>query len=398
MTIAIVGGGAVGTTAAYDLARAGEDVVLYERGRIGDDATGAIESGSTPRAAGVCYDAYADRRDARIGARSIERFRSFSDQGAFEFTDCPYLWLAAKGDHGREQAIWRAVQRMDDHDLDVTVLDSDELASRFPALTVEDVGVAAVTTGAGFTDPGRYPELLAELARDEGATIHEESPVRIDTNPLRLIEGDPGDRITDIGDGDATGGEAGTAEYDRIVLATGAYTKRLCSAAGVRIPLKPYRVQALTSSLEYDGPMVYDATAGIYCRPHESGLLAGDGTIPTETDPEDWRRDGDQAFVRTTRARLQERLAIGQGDLPVERAWAGICAATPDRNPLVGRVQEGLWLACGWQGHGFMRSPAIAERLAAQLRGEEDGISGFDPGRFDGNEEFEIVEGMAIEE
>ncbi|MCL7419066.1 MAG: FAD-dependent oxidoreductase, partial [Halalkalicoccus sp.] len=47
--IAVIGGGAVGLTAAYDLARTGEDVTVFERG--------ALASGSTGRAAGVLYDA-----------------------------------------------------------------------------------------------------------------------------------------------------------------------------------------------------------------------------------------------------------------------------------------------------------------------------------------------------
>jgi glycine/D-amino acid oxidase-like deaminating enzyme len=54
-------------------------------------------------------------------------------------------------------------------------------------------------------------------------------------------------------------------------------------------------------------------------------------------------------------------------------------------------------VAAGWQGHGFMRAPALGERVA---RGVVDGewLAPFDPRRFDGDETFEIVEGMVVED
>lgn len=391
MTVAIVGGGAVGTTLAYDLATAGEDVVLYERGEIGNAGDGPAAAGSSPRAAGICYDAYADRRDAAIAKRALERFRSFSSQGSFEFADVPYLWLARSGDHDREQAIWQATERMAAHDLDVEVLDRETISDRYPSVTVDDIGVAAVANQAGCTDPATYPPLLADLAAQAGATVHERTSVRVEPDGT-VIEG-----ASPEGAGQPEASTTDQVQYDDVVIAAGASSKLICADAGIDLAMKPYRVQALTASVDYNGPTVYDASAGVYLRPHSTGLLAGDGTIPREADPADWRRDADESFVRTTRARLHERLSLSERALEIDRAWAGLCAATPDRNPLVGQLDAGLYIAAGWQGHGFMRAPAIAERLAEQLLGDDDGISGFDPTRFTGDEEFKIVEGMAVE-
>ncbi len=79
------------------------------------------------------------------------------------------------------------------------------------------------------------------------------------------------------------------------------------------------------------------------------------------------------------------------------RPWAGLCTATPDRDPLVGELRDGVSVATGFQGQGFMRSPAIGQRLAREIRGGE-GLPAFDPLRFDGEETFEIREGMAVED
>jgi sarcosine oxidase, subunit beta len=383
--VAVIGAGAVGATAAYDLAFRGVRVTLFERGEIA--------SGSTGRAAGVLYGAFAEDRDAAIGRRSIERFRELSGEGDFRFLETPYVWLAREGDRARMEAIETQVRRMQVHRVDAELLDREALAAFAPALRIDDVGVAAVARDAGRTDPASYARLLARKAEHEGATVRTGREVSIAT-----------------GDGETlviAGGKR--RRFDAVVVTAGVHTKRLLADAGHRIAMKPYRVQALTaaaSALRRDEsesamaddepPMVYDATAGFYLRPHPDGLLIGDGTEAVESDPDDWERGADSSFVESVLNRAGERLALD--DLAVEEAWAGLCSATPDRNPLLGWVDEdrGLYVATGWQGHGFMRAPALGERIAGELCGES-GIDAFDPTRFTGEEEFEIVEGMAVE-
>lgn len=375
--VAVVGGGAVGTTAAYDLAENGVDVTLFERGDIG--------SGSTGRAAGVVYDAFAEAVDARVADRAVERFREFSGRAEFRYEETPYVWLAREGDDRRANAIREQVPRMQRHGRDVALVEPADLGAEWPALRTDDVAVAAVASDAGRVRPETYPELLAELAAAAGARIETGVEVGVATDP-------PG--ITVDGERRA---------FDAVLVAAGAGTKRLLADAGVNVALKPYRVQALTTA---DGPgersaagepavpMTYDATGGFYLRPYGDGLLAGDGTEEVESDPNDWNRDADDAFVSDTRAALAHRVGL---DASVTDAWAGLCTATPDRNPLLGEIVDGIYVAVGFQGHGFMRSPALGEAVAEAMLGR-DGIPAFDPARFDGDEAFEIVEGMSIEE
>jgi glycine/D-amino acid oxidase-like deaminating enzyme len=205
-------------------------------------------------------------------------------------------------------------------------------------------------------------------------------------------------------------GVGDTREFDAVVVAAGARTADVLADAGIAVPVVPYRVQALTSAVAYDGPMVYDATAGAYLRPHPTGLLAGDGTEPVAADPDEYDREGDDWFVDAVTETLRERTdAARDGEVDVERAWAGLCTATPDGDPLVGPVGDasGLFVATGWQGHGFMRAPAVGEHVAEGVLASLDGteadaseppwIGPFDPDRFDGDEAFEITEGMSIE-
>ena len=369
-SIAVVGAGAVGATAAFDLALRDAEVTLYER----DEVAG----GSTGRAAGVCYDAFAEDVDAEIAGDAVERFRTFDGHGEFEFHECPYVWLAREGDERRAEAIREGVPRMQDNDRTVLLLEPDLLANRFPAVAHEDVAVAAVAGAAGYTDPGDYARLLAVMAKRKGAELRTDAPVSVQTDPPR-VDGEP---------------------YDAVLVAAGAHTKSVLADAGLSIAMKPYRVQALTNDANYDGPMVYDATGGFYLRPHADGLLAGDGTETVEADPDDYDRTADADFETDLPHSAAERVDA-TGDLV--DSWAGLCTATPDRDPLVGELADGVYVATGFQGHGFMRAPAFGERLALEMLDADDEhdrtwVEAFDPTRFDGDEEFEIVEGMLPEE
>ncbi|WP_200530430.1 FAD-dependent oxidoreductase [Halorubrum sp. LN27] len=399
--VAVVGGGAVGVTAAADLAARGADVTLYDRGDLG--------SGSSGRAAGVLYDAYAEDVDAALAARAMDRFRAFDRSlPGFSFTPCPYVIAVREGDSDAE-AVPAMVDRMREHDRDVAVVDPAALAERFPLVT-DDLAVAAVAEGAGWCDPASYVAAMGERARREGVAVETDTPVSLagdGTEPEPVVAGRSGD----------------PRAFDAVVVAAGAHTAALLGDAGIEVPVVPYRVQALTAGVggggpesadgrtAYDGPMVYDATAGAYVRPHPTGLLAGDGTEPVPADPDGYDRTGDDWFVESVSETLRERLdAVGSDGPDVERAWAGLCTATPDGDPLVGPVgdpADRVFVAAGWQGHGFMRAPAIGELVAEGVLASLDGIDAgapespwidaFDPARFDGDEAFEIAEGMSVE-
>ncbi|MEZ3114865.1 NAD(P)/FAD-dependent oxidoreductase [Halobaculum sp. MBLA0147] len=465
--VALVGAGAVGTRTALDLADHGVAVTLFERGEIGWDGETAVETpgdAASSRAAGVLYDAYAEDVDAALGARSLERFRAFDGTEGFLFHECPYAILVREGDDERAAATRRAVERMREHDRQVETLAPEQVGERFPTLHADDLAVAAVADNAGWADTGAYVAALLTTARAAGVEIRDETPVTL-ASPTTV----------------ATPG--GRESFDAVVVAAGAHTAQVCAGVDVDLAAVPYRVQALTGAVvagspgsgdgrvggdgggadegsagggggdegggadaddsphggdPHPGPMWYDATAGVYARPHPDGILAGDGTVPEATDPDAWDREADDWFVADTREVAAHRLrgsAAATGDsheastsgeptgdtdattttdpsVSVERSWAGVCTATPDGDPLLGHVRDGLYVATGWQGHGFMRSPAHAELLAelvaadlgvataspASVPSGETALSAFDPTRFPAGVEFEVREGMLVEE
>ncbi|MFB6220112.1 MAG: NAD(P)/FAD-dependent oxidoreductase [Halolamina sp.] len=379
MRVAVVGGGAVGVTAAHDLAAAGADVRLYERDEeLGDERRSPRErvEGSSHRAAGVLAPRPTDAASARIAERALERFEWLAERDhRFAFRPSPQVTLVPEGEPETQTALREQVSAARAQGVDVDCYDAAAIAERFDALETGDVGLAAVTERAGYVTPGpgTYVAGMADRAEQLGVEL------------WTGIEAS----VTHRGDGPRVDGE----RFDAVVVAAGGWSKRVLAPTGVQLPLKPYRVQALVSDAAYDGPMVLDTEAGVYFRPHPDGLLAGDGTVPEECDPDDWAPTGDGWFVEDATAAVEHRTDLAVG---TETAWGGIATATPDGEPLLGEVLPGLYVGAGWHGHGFVRAPATGEALADAVLGERAVPAAYDPGRFDGVPEFEIVEGMSL--
>ncbi|PSP93723.1 sarcosine oxidase [Halobacteriales archaeon QS_4_62_28] len=361
MRIAVIGAGAVGLIAASAAAERGADVVLYDRDEIASGATGS--------AAGICYDAFAEDLDGAVAAESLHYFRELG-----VLTECPYVWFAREGDTANADAIREQVPRMQAHGRDVTLADPDELGERYPQLTTDDVTVAAIARRAGYVDPTAYARELSRRVIERGVDVRTNAPVSL-TGTTTVAE--PTDTVT----------------FDAVIVAAGPATRDLAAGADIEIPLKAYRAQALvTEPLRATLPMAYDATQHVYWRPWDDGLLVGDGAH--EVDPDDWDPAADECFERSALDRFGRATTL---DATVDHSWAGLCTATPDRDPLLGRVDEGLFVATGWHGHGLMRSPALGRTVAEQALGD-DGVDAYDPDRFDGDEAFEVVEGMTLDE
>jgi sarcosine oxidase subunit beta len=82
----------------------------------------------------------------------------------------------------------------------------------------------------------------------------------------------------------------------------------------------------------------------------------------------------DEAIVEDKRRRLAHRHPPA-ADAPVVRAWAGLYDMTPDAHPIIGSVADGVYVAAGFSGHGFMQSPAVGAAVAEELL---EGSSEFD--------------------
>ena len=169
------------------------------------------------------------------------------------------------------------------------------------------------------------------------------------------------------------GCDATTLEYDMLVIACGPWSAQVGETLGVELPVRPLCRQLLaTGELDLPErlPMVLEAESGFHFR------RRGERLVMAMTDPEPrWGFDEvvDESLFDDRLARLRHRYwpaaAVG-----IEDAWAGLYDMTPDAHPILGRVADGLYVACGFSGHGFMQSPAVGKALAEEILGESPSI------------------------
>jgi sarcosine oxidase subunit beta len=133
------------------------------------------------------------------------------------------------------------------------------------------------------------------------------------------------------------------------------------------LPIRPLCRQLVdvgpVAELPRDLPMtVEDETTFHFRRRGETIRLA-----MTEPRPR-WTRDEvvDESLVADWRSRLAHRYPPA-ADAPIVRAWAGLYDMTPDAHPLIGWAGDGVYVACGFSGHGFMQSPAVGSAVAHEL-------------------------------
>jgi sarcosine oxidase subunit beta len=153
---------------------------------------------------------------------------------------------------------------------------------------------------------------------------------------------------------------------DVYVIACGPWSAGIAAGFGVELPIMPLCRQLLaTAELELppDLPMVVEAETGFHFRRRDRRLVLA------MNDPEPrwgFAQEVDDSVFGDRLARLAHRYPAAAAT-GIEFAWAGLYDMTPDAHPILGRVADGVFAACGFSGHGFMQSPAVGRALAEEI-------------------------------
>ncbi|MCI4334980.1 MAG: FAD-binding oxidoreductase [Thermoplasmata archaeon] len=346
----ILGAGLAGCALAVHLARrsAGPTLLLDPR---------TLAGGATGRAAGIVTDQMWDRWDVAVTQetdREYERRGSRLGPGAYRRTGF-LRWT-----HRAEfvPLIEQAAKRFSDWGVAARLLDASELRSRFPWGKFEEGVRGLYSPDAACVNPTELATDYLEEARREGARVELSRavpPPHRESGAWQL----------------AFHGEELRAR--RLVIAAGAWSKRVAAEVGFPLALAPYRTQAALlrppQAPPASFPAAHDVDLDVYLRPEEAGrILVGDGTELKEVDPDRVEGGGTPEFLAHIGSALAERWP-GWADSELNSAWSGVCDATPDRRPLIGPLDEegSLFVLAGFNGFGVMRADGAARRLADLL-------------------------------
>jgi heterotetrameric sarcosine oxidase beta subunit len=356
--LVIIGGGCMGASVAYHLARRGvTDVILVEREKL-------LGAGSTGRNAGGVRHQFSNEANIRLSIESIGVFERFAEEvgGELTFHQDGYLFLLSRP--ASVEQFRRNMELQRRLGVDVSWLAPDEAARLASGVNMDGVIGATYCARDGITDPNGVTMGFARSAQAAGVTIRRETEV----TGIRLEHG----RIAGV---ETTSGPIATPA---IVNAAGPHARLVGAMAGVEIPVDPYRrhifiAQPGGGAVPASFIMVIDFETTFYFHREGAGVLFGMGD-PDEGPTFDMTVQWDFLPVVTE---IAARRLPALEDAPVSHAWAGLYEVTPDANPIIGEAPDlpGFFLINGFSGHGFQHSPA-AGRILADL------ITGHDP-RFD---------------
>jgi glycine/D-amino acid oxidase-like deaminating enzyme len=360
--VIVIGGGVIGTAAALELARAGAEVTLYERGQLAAGASGASNGLVTPPI---------ERPLMPLWQASADAYRALAAE-----SDVPFLLDAADigtlivATTDEQLAELRAVPPEGPK-----LLDTDALREAEPALSERALGALLIEQG-WRVDALSLTAALAAAATAAGARVVTGTPVR------------------SLSPGGAVHTDGGTHRANRVLLAAGAWTRRLAGWIGRDVPVRPVRGWLMVTAA---GPpllrrMVIEAgwAAAEGPQPGEPVTLAdlADGRVPPTgprpghrliaheagaggvlvggSEGPSIRESGESAEVLGPIAEHACNLLPGLREREVVSAWTGLRPTSPDALPFIDWLDERVLVCAGHGSQGILTGGGSA-RLAADL-------------------------------
>jgi sarcosine oxidase subunit beta len=161
--VVIIGGGVIGTSAAFHLAEAGVPVVLVERAQLG--------SGSTCRAAGGVRTQFSDALNIEIARRSLDAFRDFGRRPGWEIDLKPVGYLFVLSREEDLESFRHSIALQHEQGLDTRLVSPGEARRLCPLLAGDDILAGAFSPGDGHATPEAVVQGYASAARARGARI-----------------------------------------------------------------------------------------------------------------------------------------------------------------------------------------------------------------------------------
>ena len=365
--VVVIGGGVVGSSVLYHLAKMGwKDVVMLERRRLA--------SGSSWHAAGGVHTLNADPNMAALQAYTIDLLPKIEKEsgqnigfhmtGGLTLAGTPERWEWLQSNYRIFQSIGIS---------DCELLSPEEAQKRCPIMSVDGVLGAMWADREGYIDTTGTVQAYASAARKKGAEYYEEVKV---------------DSLEQLTDGWIVKTDKGNIKCEHVVNAAGLWAKQVGRMAGIELPVSPLKHHYLitdsipeVASSDFEMPMTVDLEGFTYMRQDQNGVLVG----IYEIDHEHWAMDGapwdyGEELFQEQLHRIENELMLGFQRYPaIEnvgiKTWVnGAFTFSPDGNPLVGPVpgKRGYWSACAVMA-GFLQGGGVGKTLAEwMIEGEPE--------------------------
>jgi sarcosine oxidase subunit beta len=344
--IVIIGGGVMGASAAYHLAKRGvRNILLLEK----EEFFGA---GATGRCAGGVRYQFSTEINIKLSLESLpmlERFREEIGQ-EINYQQCGYLLIAT--DEKDAATFQRNVELQNRLGVQTELLSGEDIRAWLPMMRFEDAILGTFHQKDGLVDPNSVVAGYMNAAQ--------KMAVRAFTGT-----GVTGIRVSH-GNVEAVETTQGTVQTRMILNAAGPWSGEIGRMAGVEIPIVPIRRQMFTTNdlpeIPHDFPFVIDFGQALYFHRAGDGLLIGMSN-PNQSPGFDQSVDEEFEYINLEAA--MERMPLLEYSSRASH-WAGLYEVTPDAHPIFGGCElNGFTICTGFSGHGFMHGP-IAGKLMSE--------------------------------
>ncbi len=350
--VVIIGGGSIGCSTAYNLARLGiRNVAVLEKGYLC--------RGSTGRCAAGIRQQWGTEMNCLISRHSIRQFEVMNEMldydGDVEFRQNGYLMVTYSE---REAAMLKENLLLHKKlGIPVKFLSVEDVREIVPLINTERIVASTICMEDGQANPFKVTDAYYRAAERLGVkfyTFTEVTGFKTGGGKIRAVVTDRGEIATST-----------------VVNATGPYAGFISNMLDHDLPVEPERHQiVVTEPLEpFLKPLVMNFFHNSYCQQVLNGsVLAGYGN-PAE--PKGINYDCSWQFIEELAAKIIDQFPVMK-DVNIIRHWSGHYGISPDGQPVLGTVPEieGYHLALGC-GKGFMLSPMIGELVAQDVAGQE---------------------------
>lgn len=346
--IVIIGGGVMGTSAAYHLAKCGvRNIVLLEKEEF-------FGTGATGRCAGGVRYQFSTEVNIKLSLESLPMLERFQEEIGqdINYRPCGYLMIATNEKDGT--TFKRNVELQNRLGVQTQLLTGDEVRARLPLLRFDNAIAGTFHQKDGLVDPNSVVAGYISAAQKMGVktiTSVEVTGIRVRKNKVEAVET-----------------TQGVIETRLVLNAAGPWSGSIGWMAGVQIPILPLRRQMFTTNplneIPEDFPFVIDFGQSLYFHREGEGLLIG---MSNQDEKPGFDQNVDEEFEAVNLEAAIARMPLLEHASRASH-WAGLYEVTPDAHPIFGGCNiEGFMICTGFSGHGFMHGPVAGKLMSEYI-------------------------------
>ena len=352
--IVIIGGGIIGCSVAFELAKRGKtDVLVIEREYLTAGATGRCGAGIRQQ--------WGSLLNATLAVESTHIFESIEEYTGYNrscgLNQGGYL-LVAYTEKEWEQ-FHKNLELQHSLGIDSYAVDLDGIKEIVPHINTEGMYGACFCAKDGHADPFHCTYAYAKGAMRMGVDIETYTTVTgltVNKGRIETVQTSKGD-----------------VQANTVLNCTGGHAAVMAAMVGDELPIYPERHQILITEpvAHIMDPMVMSFHRRFYVQqtPHGSVIMG----IGEPSEPVSLNTRSSWQYLESNAHLITQTLPVFR-NLRVVRQWAGLYDMSPDRYPIINHAKEaeGFITIAGLSGHGFMIAPRLAILTANHLTGQED--------------------------